>query len=339
MSSSNSRAQTSLLQETLDAALTRLEALEDSQRQINEENQVLRARLEEQALAQAQPRGPDPALANTKEPKVASPEFFHGRSKTKLAHFLLGLNIVLQTQSSRFPDDRSKITFAISFFRDEAMSWIEPFANKDPLDQPDFMKIYRLFVNELKTIFGDPDEVATAERQIRALRQRGSASSYFADFRRFAAVLDWNDSALASQAYTGLKDKIKDELARIGRPTVLNELILTATRIDTRFSERDSEREREQPTLSSSTASNPPRSSATPVTTTIKVKQEPKDNSGASSFRRGPLTDDEKARRRREGLCAYCASPDHEVLNCPRSGNSNSSRQAQGNKPTASSGN
>ncbi|KAE8263680.1 hypothetical protein A4X09_0g7165, partial [Tilletia walkeri] len=317
--SSSTRSQASLLQETLDAALARLEALEDSQRQTRQENQDLRQRLD--ARVEGQPRAFSPNPANVKEPKVASPETFHGRNKTKLAHFLLGLNIVLQTQASRFPDDKTKITYAISFLRDEAMSWIEPFANKEPIDQPDFMKDFRLFVKELKTIFGDPDEVATAERQIRSLRQRGAASAYFADFRRFAAVLDWNDSALASQAYTGLKDKIKDELARVGRPTTVNELITTATRIDTRIYERDIERERERPTPSSSSITIPNRPSSPPVTTIIKVKQEPKDFK-SSSTRRGPLCNEEKDRRRREGLCLYCASKNHDVSVCPLPGNS-----------------
>ena len=31
----------------------------------------------------------------------------------------------------------------------------------------------------------------------------------------------------------------------------------------------------------------------------------------------GKLTDAEKDRRRREGLCGYCASPDHDINHCP----------------------
>jgi len=306
--SSSTRSQASLLQETLDATIIRLEALEGQQRASQAENEALRQ------LLNAQQRQPSPPMANqTKEPKVASPETFHGRNKAKLAHFLLGLNIVFSTQPMRYPDEKTKISYAISFLRDDAMAWIEPFANKPIYDQPDFMKNFDLFVKELKTIFGDPDEVATAERQIRSLRQRGPASNYFADFRRLAAVLDWNDSALCSQAYTGLKDKIKDELSRVGRPTTLNELITIATRIDTRIHEREVERERERP--STTFTRNTPNTTDKPVSTTIKIKQEPVESSRKTN--RGPLSDAEKDRRRREGLCLYCASKDHEVSACP----------------------
>ncbi|KAE8219386.1 hypothetical protein CF319_g6910, partial [Tilletia indica] len=212
--SSSTRSQASLLQETLDVALARLQALEDAQAVTTRENLELRQRLEVQGPLQPPPAVPH---SNPREPK---------------------------TQSARFPDDDTKINYAVSFLRDDAMAWVEPFASKTPEEQPAFMKSYHLFIKELKTIFGDPDEVATAERNIRLLRQRGPASTYFADFRRYAAVLDWNDSALASQAYVGLKDPIKDELARTGRPDGLDQLIEICTRIDNRLHERQVERER-----------------------------------------------------------------------------------------------
>jgi len=37
----------------------------------------------------------------------------------------------------------------------------------------------------------------------------------------------------------------------------------------------------------------------------------------ATSRPRGPLSDAEKERRRHDGLCLYCASKDHQVINCP----------------------
>ncbi|CAD6970757.1 unnamed protein product, partial [Tilletia controversa] len=310
--SSSTRSQASLLQETLDTALDRLQALEAGHHRLLQENLELRQRLEQQP---PQPPALAPAVAasnGSREPKVASPEAYHGRNKSKLGHFLLGLNIVIKTQSSRFPDDESKINYAISFLRDDAMAWIEPFATKPSEDQPAYMKNYSLFIKELKTIFGDPDEVATAERSIRLLRQRGLASTYFADFRRYAAVLDWNDPALTSQAYTGLKDSIKDELARTGRPEGLDQLIEVCTRIDNRLHERQVERERAVPTTkapaltstpSSNSNSNNNNNNNNKPQTTYVVKTEGGSN---TSTKRGPLSAEEKERRRREGLCGYC---------------------------------
>ncbi|KAE8202361.1 hypothetical protein CF327_g7830, partial [Tilletia walkeri] len=319
--SSSTRSQASLLQETLDVALARLQALEDAQAVTAQENLELRQRLEVQGPLHPLPAAPH---NNPREPKVNSPETFHGRNKSKLGHFLLGLNIVIKTQSARFPDDDTKINYAVSFLRDDAMAWVEPFASKTPEEQPAFMKNYNLFIKELKTIFGDPDEVATAERNIRLLRQRGPASTYFADFRRYAAVLDWNDSALASQAYVGLKDPIKDELARTGRPDGLDQLIEICTRIDNRLHERQVERERPVTTTRATSTTNYPsnhgsnnygNTSTNRTQTTYVVKREA---GAATSLPRGPLSEQEKERHRREGLCNYCGSSDHLLAACPR---------------------
>ena len=60
-------------------------------------------------------------------------------------------------------------------------------------------------------------------------------ASYITNFRRFSALLEWNDKALAAQFYKGLCEPIKDELARAGHP---EELITRATEIDNRLYER-----------------------------------------------------------------------------------------------------
>ena len=315
------------MQETLDTALNRIQALEAAQQAstaaqqaTQDENERMRRLLEER------PRSQSPQV-NSKEPKVASPESFHGKIKAKLEHYLLGINLVINTQRSRFPDDITKINYAISYLRDDAMAWVQPFASKPFDQQPAFLKNFNLFVQELKNIFGDPDEVATAERNIRKLRQRGSASSYFAEFRRISAVLNWNDSALASQAYTGLRENVKDELARVGRPNSLEDLILIATRIDNRLHERAIERNTYSTDTARPSTFEPSRPQTTTTTTTTSpstrtiatIKKEHVTTTDASRPPpRGPLTQAEKDHRRQHDLCLYCGSPDHKLADCPK---------------------
>lgn len=332
--SASTRSQISVQQDLLETALARLQALEDSQQQLVAENAALRQELNTRPAREASPSHHTP-----KEPKVSAPEAFHGREKTKLPAFLLGLNIVFNTQASRYPDDLTKINYAISFLRDDAIAWVTPFSNKPAVEQPAWLSSYDLFVEELKTMFGDPDEVATAERQIRVLRQRGPASAYFAEFRRLAAVLGWNDTALASQAYTGLKDSIKDELARIGRPTSLGALIETATRLDNRLFERQTERERSNNISNknvTATAQTTRNFVSTPTggktVTTQVIKKEFVPASGAPT-RRGPLTDQEKERRRREGLCLYCGQAGHALDTCPVAPRSSSTNNRPSGPP------
>lgn len=104
------------------------------------------------------------------------------------------------------------------------------------------MQDFKAFCKELQGTFGDPDEEGTAERQLYALQQKGSVPSYVADFMRYAVLVKWNDKAKAAQFYRGLKDGIKDELARIGRPDSLHDLQQAAVRIDTCFFERQVEK-------------------------------------------------------------------------------------------------
>jgi len=65
-------------------------------------------------------------------------------------------------------------------------------------DQPAFIQL-------LEAAFGDPDRVATAERQMREINQKNREfSQYYAEFQVIAADLDWNPSALRNALRMGL---------------------------------------------------------------------------------------------------------------------------------------
>jgi hypothetical protein len=101
---------------------------------------------------------------------------------------------------------------------------------------------YERFTRELIAVFGEVDEERTAEREIRQLRQTGPASKYTAEFQRIIGKIDWNEEALIAQYYQGLKDSVKDELARQNRPDTFNAMVQIAVRIDNRLYERKLER-------------------------------------------------------------------------------------------------
>ena len=74
------------------------------------------------------------------------------------------------------------------------------------------------------------------------MRQKGSAASYTAEFQQYSGKTDWNDDALKAQYYRGLKDGVKDEIARSDRPEDLQAMISLAVKIDNRIYERGLER-------------------------------------------------------------------------------------------------
>jgi hypothetical protein len=87
-------------------------------------------------------------------------------------------------------------------------------------------------------VFDNGDEALEADRDIRALRQRTSAAQYRAEFQILAAKLDWNDDALASEFYRGLKDRVREEITlRNDRPSTFKDLSELAIKIDNRIFE------------------------------------------------------------------------------------------------------
>jgi Retrotransposon gag protein/Zinc knuckle len=86
------------------------------------------------------------------------------------------------------------------------------------------------------------DEVRTAERQLHLLKQTGSATKYAAEFQQLASRVEWGDSALEAKFYDGLKEFVKDEIARTDRPTGLQKLIALGVKIDNRLYERRMEK-------------------------------------------------------------------------------------------------
>ena len=248
-----------------------------------------------------------------REPQVSSPTHFSG-NRAELRNFLSQVRLVIDVQQSRFQTERQKVLYAASFLRDSAYSWFQPFLEQSPA--PDLLDDFDEFAKKLSAVYGDPDQTATAERDIRTLCQRSSVSAYAVDFQRLAAHLQWNDAALASQFYWGLSDVIKDELAQMDRPRDLSTLMATTIRIDT----RQTERRLEQRNRTQSHRAPPPTQHFTlpslPTSSTPASNYAPMDLDATTNSKRAPLTVDERERRRRNNLCMYCGGHGHFAANC-----------------------
>ena len=179
---------------------------------------------------------------------------------------------------------------------------------------------FALFVEHLSASYGVVDEVNRAERQLRALRQTGSASSYYTIFNNLATLLNWGDAALRSQFYEGLKSRVKDQLANVDKPDTLESMKNLAIRIDNRLFERDQERKYESTPAARYTTPFAPRPTIPPPVSTGPI---PMDidavnarNPGSTQSPRGPISIAERQRRRNNNLCLYCGNPGHSLANC-----------------------
>ena len=176
--------------------------------------------------------GKRPSAINKKNKlKVRAPKEFD-EIKGNLNVFLLQCDLYMYIRKEDFVL-QNRILFICSYLRGSAYKWVQPHLNdylaNEKSDQNKYTKVLFKgladFKDELRKIYGNVDKKHIAERKLQALRQTHSASVYAAEFRKLASQVQWEDAGLRVQFYSGLKDNIKDDLVRTGRPDELEKII------------------------------------------------------------------------------------------------------------------
>jgi len=275
--------------------------------------------------------------------KVREPDTFDGTDPKKLQTFLVQCKLCFQDRAKAFHQDRARVTFAQSYLKGMTLEWFEPdLLNSGNLaDRPRWMDSWVHFVAELQSTFGPHDPVADAEHQLEHLRMKDSyrVTRYIVDFNRLASqVQDYRDGALRRLFYSGLLDRLKDKIARVGKPLTLHGLRALCQEIDARYWERKDEISRttkSQPTLSPTKPSNSGGNSSNSGQEKSKTGN-PANSSGSSKAtsnqsssgsrpdltnklgKDGKLTADERKRCLENNLCMFCRGTGHFVDNCPK---------------------
>ena len=190
-------------------------------------------------------------------------------------------------------------------------------------------------------MFGDHHIQSTMQNALQALTMKETQriSEYIVTFSEHAPYTGWNDTVLAGQFYRGLPNRLKDAFLVVGHPHDFGMAHNMALTFDQRYWERQAEsnnyphsahqnRDRQQRSDQGSKSTpdsqkpNAQASGNSPGTSTANSGNSQKKSSGrtsnsSASAPRGPLTNEERERRKREKLCLYCASPDHMVHECP----------------------
>jgi len=241
--------------------------------------------------------------------------------------------------------DRAKVTFAQSYLKGMTLEWFEPdlLNSGDPADRPCWMDSWVHLVAELQSMFGPHDPIADAEHQLEHLQMKDAhrVTRYIVDFNRLASqVQDYGDGALRCLFYSGLPDRLKDEIARVGKPLTLHGLRALCQEIDARYWERKDEISRttkSQPTSSPTKPSNSGGNSSSSSQEKSKTRNASSSaNSGSSKTtsnqsssgsrpdltnklgKDGKLTADEHKRRLDNNLCMFCGGTSHFADNCPK---------------------
>jgi hypothetical protein len=177
-----------------------------------------------------------------------------------------------------FSTEDQKIVFVASHLSGIAFKWYQALGS------------FTAFQHELLTAFDDADLCSRSVAALRKLEQTGSVAEYI-----HSVHTKYNNVALCDAFYFGLKDKIKDLLTEAGRPATLAKLKADALKFDHRVMER----QRERP---ASHAVSPPAPRSAAMDVDALSTRPPKKSL------HGPLSAEEKERRKRDRLCGYCAS-------------------------------
>lgn len=137
--------------------------------------------------------------------KFPVPEKFNG-DRTKLPRFLTHLMMKSIVNSDRYYNESAKVIYSVSRLEGKALIQVVSLVKANPAAP--FVSVQAL-VQYLESSFGNPNPRGTARRELTALKQgKGDFSSYYPQFLRIMAYLDYNESAQID----ALKDRLSDEL-------------------------------------------------------------------------------------------------------------------------------
>jgi len=224
---------------------------------------------------------------------------------------------------SKFQTDRLRVNFAASLLSGQAMDWWDTVIVEEP-PSPIRMN-WDLFVQHLVQLFGERDMPRKAARELRELKMghNDKITRYLISFAKIAPFTGWNDPALLFQFYEGLPDRLKDALCKVGYPATLSALQTLAIDFDGFYWDRERERRRTFPPAIPNANYRPPPPTRsvqtsrpaipTSQTNTTAAHRVPASSPDANRelskvlTADGRLNDMEKERRKRNGLCLYCA--------------------------------
>ena len=225
------------------------------------------------------------------------------------------ISLKLNTNSDHFPTEHTRMAYIYSQMRfncrEHLNSWIKDGSVL-------FASVAQMF-EVLDTLFGDPNRVRDATNRLHANFQNNRPFSHWiTDIRKDASIAgyDFESRSLRNLIFYNMSLELKKALVHekdidmldldsaIARLQDMENRLRTVENLVSDHNSRYL-----QPAISNNLVQNRPRIG------------DPMDLSALGIRHQGPLTQEEKDRRRELGLCFYCGKPGHSIRVCPMKSN------------------
>ncbi|KAI7957765.1 hypothetical protein MJO29_005982 [Puccinia striiformis f. sp. tritici] len=281
----------------LQKQMTKMMNMMKEERRLRElaETRLAEAQLAAIAAAANQPQPAKKAL------KLAMPNKFDGTKGNKAEAYYGQVAVYISAHPDAFPDDRTKLIFATTLLTGEAASWAQPTLEKLVNEEP---ATYLDFRTAFKCMYFDTEKKVKAERALRTLKQTKTVSHYTSQFSQYGRDSRWEQKTLMSHYKQGLKREVRMVLllSRAEFET-LEGLSNFALKIDNELN------------------GNEPASASAPSVTA------PDPNAMDLSAMRGQLSEADKTRMMRAGLCYRCGTKGHMSRDCLEKGGKGKGRE------------
>jgi Retrotransposon gag protein/Zinc knuckle len=153
------------------------------------------------------------APSTNRSVKAADPDKFSGdRGETE--GFIRALKLAVAVRPGSFPDERTKLLYALSFMTGgSAQIWAHN-ETEAILNGTSSIMTFEDFTKRVEEAFGDPDRASTARTKLHNLKMTSnmSADEYTAQFEILAGRTGFNDAALEDAYIRGLPATILDKI-------------------------------------------------------------------------------------------------------------------------------
>jgi Retrotransposon gag protein len=166
-------------------------------------------------------------------PKAADPKIYGGDQK-KADPFLCSLKLNIAIQPKSFPDDQTKILYALSYMQGgSAGDWASKYTHAI-LDGDSPFPDWETFCNCFEAAFGEADQAAHAHQHLHYLKmtQGMTAEEYTMAFEAISGKTGFNDEALMDAYEHGLLHNLVEKIHLDTLPLSLQEWKDKATCID-----------------------------------------------------------------------------------------------------------